>query len=154
MRRRLLRMSQTKLDRLFRDSLAGELPHGRFKGTFLVAPGTVLNAATAELIRLFAWQGKVFDAEHGRLNNLVLPPGFEAVPARVYIAPSRFDGNECIVLDYSETSFVARWVRDEIREIAHGVYLGKTYFAEIGMPDFVLERKKSSTVFSNCELII
>src|SRR5437762_13709432 len=61
-----------------------------------------------------------------RLNNRVLPFGFETTPAKVYKAASQFDSSECIVLDYSETSFVARWVRDEIREIAPGVYLGKT----------------------------
>jgi hypothetical protein len=87
------------------------------------------------------WQGKVFDAQHGRANNRVLPFSFESVPAKVYKAASRFDGKECIVLDYSETSFVARWVRDEIREVASGLYLGKVYFAGVSMPDFILERE-------------
>jgi len=141
MRKRLLRMSQVRLDRLFKNSFAGELPDGRFTGTFLIAPGTVLSAGVAELIRLFAWRGKVFDAEHPRVNNRVLPFHLEALPASVYKAASLFDGSECIVLDYSETSFVARWVRDEIREIASGVYLGKTFFAGTRMPDFVLERE-------------
>jgi hypothetical protein len=44
-----------------------------------------------------------------------------------------------IILDYSKTSFIARWVRDEIREISRGVYLGKVYFLGTRMPDFVLE---------------
>ena len=26
------------------------------------------------------------------------------------------DGKECIVLDYSETSLLAHWIRDEIRD--------------------------------------
>jgi hypothetical protein len=95
----------------------------------------------AELIRLVAWQGKVFDAEHGMATNRLLPLSFESVPARVYRAASRFDGKECIVLDYPETSFVARWVRDEIREIAPGLYLGKVYLAGMQMPNFLLERE-------------
>src|ERR1700704_4905142 len=111
---KLLGMSQMRLDELFKDSPAGELPNGRFRGTFLVAPGTILSAGSAELIRLLAWQGKVFDAEHGRANNRILPFDLETVPAKVYKATSWFDSGECIVLDYSETSFVARWVRDEI----------------------------------------
>jgi hypothetical protein len=31
-----------------------------------------------------AWQGKVFDAEHGTVNNSVSPFGFESALARVY----------------------------------------------------------------------
>ena len=36
-------------------------------------------------------------------------------------APSWLDSKECIVLDYSETSLVAHWIRDEIRQIAPGL---------------------------------
>jgi hypothetical protein len=86
------------------------------------------------------WQGKVFDAEQGRVRNLVSPFGFESVSARVYKAESRFDGNECIVLDYSEIVLHAIGVRDEIREIAADTYLGKVYVAGMRTPDFVLER--------------
>jgi hypothetical protein len=78
----------------------------------------------AELIRLFAWKGKVFDVEHGRVNDRILPFDHETVRAKVYKAASWFDSGECIVLDYSETSFVARWIRDEIREIA-GRYVSR-----------------------------
>jgi hypothetical protein len=137
----LLQMSRSQLDDLFRKSAVGAIPGGGLKGTFIVAPGTPLTEIAAELIRLMVWQGKVFDAQHGRANNRVLPFSFESVPAKVYKAASRFDGKECIVLDYSETSFVARWVRDEIREVAPGLYLGKVYFAGIPMPDFILERE-------------
>ena len=28
------------------------------------------------------------------------------------------DNKDCIVLDYSETSLLAHWIRDEIREVA------------------------------------
>src|SRR5882724_9874274 len=100
MRRQLLGMSQAQLDELFRESPAVEIPDGRFRGTFLVAPGPMLTAGAAELIRLFAWQGKVFDAEHVRVNNRVLPFGFETTHAKVYKAASQFDSSECIVLDY------------------------------------------------------
>jgi hypothetical protein len=75
------------------------------------------------------------------VTNLVLPFGLKAVSARVYKAASRFDGNACIVLDYSDTSIVAHWVRDEIREVAPGVYLGKTYLAGVRLADFTLERE-------------
>ena len=69
---------------------------------------------------LVAWKGKVFDREKGELKNKILPFGIKAVRAKVYKEASWFDGKETIVLDYSKTSFVARLVRDEIREVAPG----------------------------------
>jgi hypothetical protein len=137
--KQLLEMSRAQLDELFRRSSAGTLPDGSFKGTFIIAPGNSSYRSSAELIRLMAWQGKVFDAKHRRVNNRVSPFGFSSVPARVYRGVSRFDGEECIILDYSKTSFIARSIRDEIREISRGVYLGKVYFLGTRMPDFVLE---------------
>jgi hypothetical protein len=38
------------------------------------------------------------------------------------------DGEETIVLDYSQTSLAARSVRDEIREVAPGLYLGLAFW--------------------------
>ena len=62
------------------------------------------------------------------LRNRILPFGLNAIIAKVYKAPSWLDGKECIVLDYSETSLVAHWIRDEIRLIGPGLYLGKVYW--------------------------
>jgi hypothetical protein len=42
------------------------------------------------------------------------------------------------VLDYSETSLVARWIRDEIRQIGPGTYLGKVYWEKKRLIDFAL----------------
>jgi hypothetical protein len=44
------------------------------------------------------------------------------------------DGRPCIVLDYSRTSFVASMVRDEIRELAPGVYLGVVFVRRRRLP--------------------
>src|SRR5437764_6549718 len=81
--KRLSRRSQVELDELFTKSPAGEVPNGRFDDIFLVAPGTVLTARAAALIDFLLWQGKVFDAPRARVNNLILPFGFEAVQAKV-----------------------------------------------------------------------
>ena len=70
------------------------------------------------LINIFAWQGKNFDAAHGTLTNRISAFGINAIVAEVYKSESWFDKKECIVLDYSKTSLVAKHVRDEIREIA------------------------------------
>ena len=64
-----------------------------------------------------------------------------AIVAKVYKAPSWLDNKECIVLDYSETSMVAQWIRDEIRLIAPDVYLGKVYWNKSRLIDFALEFK-------------
>src|SRR5438105_941760 len=39
-------------------------------------------------------------------------------------------GRSCIVLDYSHTSLVAPWIRDEIREVSPGVYLGIVFWGK------------------------
>jgi hypothetical protein len=48
----------------------------------------------------------------------------------VYKDASWFDRKETIVLDYSKTSLIARRVRDEIREVAPGVYLGVVFWGK------------------------
>jgi hypothetical protein len=135
----LLKMSQAELDELFTKSSPGEIPNGEAAGTAIVAPGTPYTAEVASFINHFAWQGKVFDAQKGQLKNRILPFGLNAIIARVYKAPSWLDGKDCIVLDYSETSFVAHWIRDEIRQIGPGLYLGKVYWDKKRLIDFALK---------------
>ena len=135
----LLAMSQTALDDLFRASPAGPIPNGPAKGTAIIAPGTKYSLEIAEVINHFGWQGKVFDAEKGVLKNRILAFGLEAIVAKVYKGPSWLDNKECIVLDYSETSLIAHYVRDEIRLIGPGFYLGKVYWAKERLIDFCLQ---------------
>jgi hypothetical protein len=135
----LLGMSQSQLDELFSKSPAGEIPDGEGKGTAIVAPGTTYTQDIAQFISFFAWQGKVFDAKNGVLRNKILPLGLNAIVAKVYKGQSWLDNKECIVLDYSETSLVARWIRDEIRQIGPKMYLGKVYWDKKRLIDFALE---------------
>jgi hypothetical protein len=136
---KLMAMSQLELDDLFKASPAGELPNGPAKGTAIIAPGTAYTSNIAEMINHFGWQGKVFDAEKGVLKNKILAFGLEAVIAKVYRGKSWLDDKECIVLDYSETSLLAHWVRDEIRQIGAGFYLGKVYWGKKRLIDFCLQ---------------
>jgi hypothetical protein len=135
----LMSMSQAELDDLFRASPAGPIPSGSATGTAIIAPGTKYTGAIAQVINHFGWQGKVFDAERGYLKNKILAFGVEAIVAKVYKAPSWLDNKECIVLDYSETSLVAHYIRDEIRLIGPGFYLGKVYWAKDRLIDFCLQ---------------
>src|SRR5215468_7837903 len=121
---RLLDMTQEQLDDLFRNSPAGPIPHGEGDGTVIIATGTQLSEVAARFLRFFAWQGKIFNPERGDLRNEITPFGIQAIIAKVYKGESWLDGKECVVLDYSDTSIIAQWIRDEIREVAPGLYLG------------------------------
>jgi len=138
----LLKMSKAQLDELFKNSPAGPIPNGEAEGTAIVAPGTEVTGVAAKLIHLFSWPGKVFDAKRGVLRNKMLPLEHKAIVAEVYKDKSWFDGNECIVLDYSETSLLAKWVRDEIRQVGPNTYLGIVYWRKTKTIDFALEFAK------------
>jgi hypothetical protein len=136
----LLRMSQQELDALFKASDAGPIPAGEANGTAIIAPGTAFSPDIANFVKYFAWQGKVFDPATGQLKNRIGPFGLNAIIANVYKAASWLDGKECIVLDYSQTSVVAHWIRDEIRLIQPpGLYLGLVYWDKTRLIDFCLQ---------------
>jgi hypothetical protein len=135
----LLSMSQKELDDLFTSSPAGDIPNGEAQGTAIIAPDTTFSPEIAALINIFGWQGKSFDAAHGTLTNRILAFGLNAIVAEVYKAPSWFDGKECIVLDYSKTSLVAKHIRDEIRQIGPGMYLGVVYWGKTRTINFALQ---------------
>jgi hypothetical protein len=133
----LLKMSQAELDDLFKASPVGPIPNGPAEGTAIIAPGKAFSPEIAECVSLFVWKGKTFDAERGVLSNK-LSIGMDAIVAEVYKDKSWLDGEECIVLDYSKTP-VAKWIRDEMREVHPGFYLGKVYWAHQRLIDFCLQ---------------
>jgi hypothetical protein len=139
---RLLTMGQPELDALFLASPAGPIPSGEAHGTVLFNAGGPLEDVAAKVAHLLFWKGKVFDAERGVLRNEILPAGFPAIAALVYRAQSWLDAGECIVLDYSETSVVAHWVRDEIREVAPGIYLGVVFWDRQKILNFALDFRR------------
>jgi hypothetical protein len=140
----LLKMSQADLDKLFEASEAGPIPDGEAKGTAIIAPGTHYSAEIAEVVSFFVWQGKNFDAQRGVLSNRLTHFGVNAIIATVYKDKSWLDGKECIVLDYSKTSIAAKWIRDEIRQIGPGLYLGVVYGGKKRLIDFCLEFPQKS----------
>ncbi len=140
----LMKMSQAQLDELFRNSPVGDIPRGEGEGTVIIDPGTELADIAAKFLHIFAWQGKVFDPDTGQLRNKILPIGIKAIIANVYKDKSWFDGKECIVLDYSQTSLVAHWIRDEIREASPGLYLGIVFWDKAKLINFTLAFPKAS----------
>ncbi len=141
-----LQMSREELDDIYKNASAGELPNGDTRGTAILA-GSLFSKSVAALTRLLAWQGKVFDifapdADAGVLVNKITYFSLTFIVAKVYRDASWMDGKDTIVIDYSTTSFFAKKVRDEIREVEPGLYLGKVWWGKTRGLDFALESKQ------------
>src|SRR2546421_327244 len=54
----------------------------------------------------------------------------------VYHDTSWYDGRPALILDYADTSLVYKKYRDEIREVAPGLYLGLMYKRRCPQPKF------------------
>ena len=134
--------SREELDDIYRYAEAGEIPAGDTQGTAILA-GSKFSKSAAFFARILAWQGKVFDLfatdrQSGILVNKITPFGLKFIVAKVYRDKSWLDGKDTIVIDYSKTSFLAKVIRDEIREIESGVYLGKVWCGKKRILDFAL----------------
>ncbi len=132
-------MAADQVDQLFRGGEVGQIPEGVADGTAIFWPGSPFEPLIEKVVRGVAWQGKVVSAPRRELKNRILPLGVRAIAADVYADRSWFDGNECIVLDYSKRSIVARWVRDEIRRVGPGLYLGLVYLKRRRLIYFTLQ---------------
>lgn len=141
----LVTASRDALDTLFRESPAGPIPAGKARGTAIVLPGHAFDRALAAFIRAFIWKGKVFAPETGDLKNRIGPLGFLLIRAKVYQDESWFSKGPATILDYAKTSFVAHYIRDEIRQIAPGVYLGQVYWGKRRICLFMLEFPAGAT---------
>jgi len=85
--------------------------------------------------RLF-WQGKVFEPDQTTAVNRFF--GLRLIRAQVYQGPSWLDGQPALVLDYSQTSRVYAANRDEIRQIAPGLFLGLMHDRTTAPPRLVM----------------
>lgn len=128
---RIKNMTQAELDKLYGESEAGPIPDGDSKGTTVVFPESPAYETTqAQKASGQVWEGKVFYCPNpegpGKLKNKV--NGNLVFEAEVYYGTSSHDGKKCIILDYSKApEFTHIKVKDEIRKVAEGVYLGRMY---------------------------
>jgi len=139
-----LSKSRKELDEIYRNSQPGTIPDADTQGTAILA-GSVFAKFVAGFSRIFAWQGKVFDLfaadrQSGILVNKISPFSIRCIVAEVYRGKSWMDGKDTIVIDYSKTSWAARAIRDEIREVEPGIYLGKVWLGKKRVLDFALTR--------------
>lgn len=121
--RDLVRMPKADLEALYLGAPPASAPSGFVPGRAIKNPGSRMTVANARATRL-AWQGKIF-REDGTMINRVLGFG-RAIPAAVYQGESLIDGQPSLILDYSGSKL---WpdVRDELREVEPGLYLGVMY---------------------------
>lgn len=111
------------LERLFMEAEPGPIPVG-------VTRGKILRLTCTRLARIKAgaagavWKGKVFE-EDGSFTNKWL--GFKALDSQAGYGESWLDGKPCIVMEYPVDTPLFGNARDEIREVAPGLYLGRVY---------------------------
>lgn len=121
----LKRMSLPELEALYRGAAPAPIPTEYWRGHVLAMTGSLANLREAAGNRM--WRGKTFEPATGELVNRWLL-GLDAVRARVEDGESWLDGGPTLVMDYRGTSRVIwRDMRDEVREVGPGLYLGVTY---------------------------
>ena len=136
--------SSGELDEVFRISPAGPIPVGKARGTALIAPGSGFDKVLQTIVRWFWWKGKVFSPQSRDLKNMVTPLGIPLIRANVYQDESWFAKGPAVILDYSKSSFLAQKIRDEIREVSQGLYIGQVYWGKKRIAHFMLEFPRSS----------
>jgi len=124
----LLAKTGKDIEALYRSSIPGPMPNGAAQGSATVAPGTADGEESRQVIA-YLWQGKIFTRIDDRTANLVNKTVFgETFAAKVYFGASLLDGKQSVIIDYSETPFKPfRIIRDEIRQVGPGLYLGYAY---------------------------
>jgi hypothetical protein len=135
----IFREDGKSLDELYQTVPQGKPLIGNYEGFLIFFPGRLMSPLLRALGYL-VWQGKVFAGDGQSLINLVTLFRMKRVPAKVYTAASWLDGKPATIFDYSQSSVIARFVRDEMREIAPGLYLGQAYFGKRRVFRFVLKR--------------
>ena len=119
----LMRMPAAELSALYAASPAASVPNGFAPGRAIKNPGSRFTAANARATGLL-WKGKIFRDDGTMINRLA--GGVKAIPADVYVGESLLDGQPSLIFDYGRSKL---WpdVRDEVREVSPGLYLGIMY---------------------------
>lgn len=132
----LARLDTEALEALYRAGRMFDLralngaPEGRMLALVgpLGRPGPRRRLAGLARAEHFPWYGKSFQADSATegegINRVVLLGDKYRFETRV--APSAIDGAPCIFLDYDlpENPFFIRAIRDELRQVGPGLYIG------------------------------
>jgi hypothetical protein len=127
----LVKLSRNELEALYSRSEWTPIPPGFARGKAIPSPGSSNTVRRSRLIGAI-WKGKVIRPDGTMINRG--PLGLEAVRARIYVGESWLDGRPTLVMDYCGMSRLFPDVRDELREVSPGLYLGLTYRRECTGP--------------------
>jgi hypothetical protein len=119
----LKQMTPDELEQLFVHGQVGACPVGLGRGTTLLRTEGKLPRLRSRLSGS-VWKGKFFYSDGGMTNQWV---GFRAVEGNVAAGPSWLDGRPCLTIEYPPGTIIFGNTRDELREIAPGMYLGRFY---------------------------
>lgn len=120
----LSKLDCCELEQLYRQASPGAIPQGFTPGRAIFCRDAPLAGLRSAVVNV-AWRGKHFDGCSSTLINQWV--GLRAIQAQVHYGESWLDGKPSIIMDYRCTSRVWRTVRDELREVAPGLYLGIMY---------------------------
>jgi hypothetical protein len=136
-----------ELEQLYRHAAPGAMPDGFARGRVVYPPCEPRGHAKARTAAMF-WHGKHFFPCDSTLINQWL--GVRAIRARVYPGPSWLDGRPALILDYCGTSHLWADVRDEMREVAPGLYVGAMYLRRCPEPHLKLFFLLEATPAKHC----
>jgi hypothetical protein len=136
----LLDRTPSELAELYRRATVPALGavRGDLRGRMLAWPALERRAALSDLLRAFAsspafpWRGKTFrphDDERGEGKNRVVSDRLRLFRFDTFVAPSRAGCGDAVQLDYDVDGNPAliRRIKDEIRELEPGLWLGQAY---------------------------
>ena len=129
----LVRSDRGTLEALYSGGAVNLPPPGFAPGRAIPDPGSRKTVRKSRTIGLL-WKGKVFS--DGQMINR-LAGGREAVTARVYVGESWLDGKPSLILDYAGSKRFGD-VRDEMREVSPGVFVGLTYVRKCPGPKLAM----------------
>ena len=129
----LVRSDRANLESLYSNGTVTTPPPGFAPGKAIPDPGTRKAVRKSRTIGIL-WKGKVF-SEGQMINRLV--GGREAVTASVYVGESWLDGKPSLILDYAGHKRFGD-VRDEMREVSPGVFVGITYVRKCPEPKLAM----------------
>jgi hypothetical protein len=129
----LVRSDRATLEGIYAGGSVTTPPPGFAPGRAIPEPGTRKTVRKSKTIGIL-WKGKVFS--DGQMINR-LAGGREAVPASVYVGESWFDGKPALILDYAGHRRFGD-VRDEMREVSPGVFVGLTYVRKCPEPKLAM----------------
>ena len=112
-----------QLDQLFRASTIHEWPRGFYPGEVLA----FANMPVPDVVRDVAnnhWKGKHFGTDGSFTNQW---KHRTALTSCLKVGPSFLDGQPCFICEYPRLTPLFGPMRDEYREIAPGVLLGRQY---------------------------